>query len=117
MKDVTQGKRAVVMCKDLMDRERIASLLKIAGFKVEKAKSVEEIAEAELVVIDLEGFKDELVEVVRTLSEKGARLLCYGPHKDAEALKTARELGATVVSRDALFNSFPEVLRRVLTVG
>lgn len=83
--------RVVGFVDDLMDRSRLQSALPGLTF----ALWVEEAAGADVVLIDI-GRHVELVAPLRA-AMPGARLVCFGPHVDADGAVTARAAGADVV--------------------
>ena len=96
---------AVVLSTDLMDRSRFPEGTRF----VRRADDLP--ADAAVVVVDL--GRPDAVEGVRRLRTEGstARILAYGSHVDADALREARAAGCDrVLARSAFFADVPAAL-------
>jgi hypothetical protein len=90
--------RVVALVSDLMDRSRLSAA--VPG--IEAAADPAEIADADVVVVDLARYAGVLDDVRRRVP--GAFLVAYGPHVDDAALTAARASGADrVLSRSRFF--------------
>ena len=83
--------RIVAFVPDLMDRSRLATALSAVEF----VRGVEEIGDADVVVVDLARHGTDLRSI--RLAAPSTRIVGYGPHVDDAALARARSDGADVV--------------------
>jgi hypothetical protein len=83
--------RVCALVTDLMDRSKVSNA--IAG--VEFVRDVAACAGADVVIVDLARFLDDVAALRASLP--AARLVCFGPHVDDEAAEAARATGADLV--------------------
>jgi hypothetical protein len=74
------------------------------------------VAECAAVVADLGALGDDPGSVAR-LVRRGAPVLAFGPHVEADALAAARRDGAMVLPRGAFLARLPELLADALGAG
>jgi hypothetical protein len=84
-------RRVVGLVGDLMDRTRLMGAIP----DLEVVERAADVADAEVVVVDLARHADVLGEV--RSAAPGAFVVAFGPHVDDEALAAARAAGADVV--------------------
>jgi hypothetical protein len=90
--------RVVALVDDLMDRSRITAAVP----DTVTTRTTGDVAGADVVVVDLGGHGDALVDV-RDLAPD-AFVVAFGRHDDADALKAARVAGADrVLARSKFF--------------
>ena len=98
------GKRVLLVTADLVFRSKLAAVVAAAGGEVTRDEGL-----CDLAVLELEGAAAGRVgELVR----RGIPVLAFGSHVRADALRAAREAGATAVP-----NSQVEVRLRELLNG
>ena len=110
---MTTSPAVAVLSGDLFFRAKIEAVAKAAGVPVRFAGSVEEARDAATVLVDLADGAPA-IEAVKTLkAQAGAPVvLAFGPHKEGEAFRAAREAGADrVLARSAFVERLPELLR------
>jgi hypothetical protein len=83
--------RVVALASDLMDRSKLSAAIEGIAF----ARDAGECAGAEVVIVDLARFADDVGALRRALPD--ARIVAFGPHVDEEAAASARAAGADVV--------------------
>jgi DNA-binding NarL/FixJ family response regulator len=83
--------RIVAFVSELMDRSRISAI--VDG--IEFVTAVDDVRDADVVVVDLARFAD-LVAAVRAAAP-AARVVAYGAHVDEALLDRARQDGADLV--------------------
>ena len=83
--------RVCALVADLMDRSKVSAA--VSG--VEFVRSAEACAEADVVIVDLAKFGEQ-VPSLRAASPS-VRLVCFGPHVEEASAAAAREAGADVV--------------------
>ena len=99
--------RVVALVSDLMDRSRLSAAVP----DIELVSDPAEIADADVVVIDLSRYAAALGEVRRRAP--GTFLVAYGPHVDDAALMAARAAGADrVLPRSRFFTDAATALSR-----
>ena len=88
--------RVVALVTDLMDRSRLTNAIPDVTFAL--------APDAEVVILDLARGVQQVASV--RAANPTARIVCYGPHVDDEAMATARTAGAdVVVARSQFFRS------------
>ncbi len=102
-----------VLSGDLFFRAKIEAVAKAAGVPVRFAGSAEEARGASTVLVDLaDGAR--AIEAVGALKAgpEAPVVVAFGPHREGEAFKRAREAGADrVLARSAFVERLPELLR------
>ena len=110
---MTTSSGVAVLCRDLFFRAKIDAMAKAAGVPIRFAGSAEEAEGATTVLVDLaDGAR--AIEAVQALKARtGAPVVvAFGPHKEGEAFRAAREAGADrVLARSAFVERLPELLR------
>jgi hypothetical protein len=90
--------RVCALVSDLMDRSKISAAIPDAVF----VREVAACAEADVVIVDLARFGDQVAAVRAFLPS--ARLVCFGPHVDEASAAAASADGAdTVMPRSKFF--------------
>lgn len=83
---------AVQVGSNLMDASRFEAAVESNGYRFERWA---ELRGDEVPVVAFVDLEDDLSDdAIRTLSERGTRVVAYGPHVDDMALVRARSLGA-----------------------
>ena len=110
---MTASLAVTVLTGDLFFRAKIEAVARAAGVPVVFAGSVEEIESAKTVLVDLaDGAR--AIEAVQALKARAGApvVVAFGPHKEGEAFRAAREAGADrVLARSAFVERLPELLR------
>jgi hypothetical protein len=90
--------RVCALVSDLMDRSKISA----AVSDVEFVRTADACADADVVVVDLARFGDQVVAV--RAAAPTARLVCFGPHVDEDGAAAANAAGADrVLPRSQFF--------------
>jgi DNA-binding NarL/FixJ family response regulator len=111
---------AVIAVSDLMFQPRITAAAQALGLRVRIADSAETAREAiagapAVVVVDLQERNADATQIILAAKAAGARVLAFGRHTDAGALRAARRAGAdTVVPRSELAEELPRLLEALL---
>jgi hypothetical protein len=84
------GSAIYLLTRDLLFRSKLAGVATGAGWKVTRDATTCERAVVEL---GATGWEDRLRELIG----RGIPAIVFGPHVDAELLRRARTMGATVV--------------------
>lgn len=93
---------AGVLSANLLDVDRIEQAAGTRGYRVERIGSQEGVHHQAVVFVDLEHPAAD--GVVRSATERGVRVVAFGPHVDDVAMARARSLGATeAVPRSRFF--------------
>ena len=103
----------VVLTGDLFFRAKIEAVAKAAGVPVGFVRSAEEARGASTVLVDL-ADGDRAIEAVVALKAgpEAPLVVAFGPHREGEAFKRAREAGADrVLARSAFVERLPELLQ------
>jgi tryptophan synthase alpha subunit len=102
-----------VLTLDLFFRAKIEAVAKAVGVPVRFAGSTAEAQGATTVLVDLaDGAR--AIEAVRALKRDSEApvVVAFGPHREGEAFRKAREAGADrVLARSAFVERLPELLR------
>jgi len=83
--------RVCALVSDLMDRSRLSGAIEGLEF----ARDAAECAGADVVLVDLARFGDEVRAVRKAAPD--ARVVCFGPHVDEAGAEAAVSAGADVV--------------------
>jgi hypothetical protein len=83
--------RVCALVSDLMDRSKLSGALGDVAF----VRTADTVADADVVVIDLARFGDQVAAV--RAAAPAARLVCFGPHVDEDAFAAANAAGADAV--------------------
>jgi DNA-binding response OmpR family regulator len=99
----------LALIPDLMFGTRVKETLSNAGYTVlladtqEESKSALLDASPELIILDLDAFASQVVDVVGQAKEAGVPVLGFGRHTESQALATAKAAGcAAAVARSRL---------------
>jgi ketopantoate hydroxymethyltransferase len=84
------GKRVLLVTRDLVFRSKLAGVIAAVGGAVTRDE-----AQCDLAVLELAG--EPAAERVAQLVRRGIPVLAFGAHVQPEALRAAREAGATAV--------------------
>jgi hypothetical protein len=110
---VTVAPAVAVLTVDLFFRAKIEAVARAAGVPVVFVGSVEEVESAKTVLVDLaDGAR--AIEAVSALKARpqAPLVVAFGPHREGEAFRRAREAGADrVLARSAFVERLPELLR------
>ncbi|MGH7550412.1 MAG: hypothetical protein ACREMD_04710 [Gemmatimonadota bacterium] len=113
----------VILTGDLFFRVKIEAVAEAVGTPVAFARSREEVERAledggvagsGRVLIDLSYREAEPTETIRTLKSRPEppHVVAFGPHRDGEAFRAARQAGADrVLARSAFVERLPKLLR------
>ena len=110
----------VIVVSDLMFQPRIAAAAEALGLRARTTASAEDAREAiaaapALAVVDLHERDADAIEIIRAAKSAGAKVLAFGRHTDAAALRAARLAGAdSVVPRSVLADGLPGLLEALL---
>ena len=114
------NRTVAIAVTDLMFQPRIDAAVRALGMHSTIADSPERLndalaAGAMLVVLDLHSHAFRPVEAITAARLRGARVLAFGRHTDADALRAARAAGADrVVPRSQLVEELPDLLHLLL---
>jgi DNA-binding NarL/FixJ family response regulator len=90
--------RVCALVTDLMDRSKISAAVGEVIF----VRSADACADADVVIVDLARFGDQVSALRAALPS--ARLICFGPHVDEASAEAASAAGAdTVLPRSKFF--------------
>ena len=93
----------LLLSDDLIFASRIAGAARAAGLEVRQVRSADQLADTARrlgvrgVIVDLAFPGLDLTALMQQLRGMGARVIAYGPHVDAELLRSARAAGCAVV--------------------
>jgi hypothetical protein len=106
-----EGRRVVVVSRDLMDRSRFEDVVLASGLVLEPWDR-EASWRPVVAFVDLgHGAADDAIS---NLAARGVRVVAYGPHVDDDSMARAATLGADVVlPRSKLFRSIADYLPRL----
>jgi hypothetical protein len=110
---VTASPPVAVLTGDLFFQAKIEAVAKAAGVPVRFAGSAEEARGAATVLVDLADGNRAIEAVGALKTGLGAPfVVAFGPHREGEAFRRAREAGADrVLARSAFVERLPELLR------
>lgn len=92
--------RVCALVSDLMDRSKISAAIDGVTF----VRSTDACAGADVVIVDLARFGDEVAAL--RVAAPAARLVCFGPHVDEASADAARAAGAdSVMPRSKFFRA------------
>jgi len=98
------GKRVLLVTVDLLFRSKLAAVVAAAGGEVTR-----DAEPCDLAVLELGGpAGDRIGELVR----RGVPVLAFGSHVRADALRAAREAGATAVPNSQVAERLAELLKK-----
>ena len=98
------GKRVLLLTADLVFRSKLAGVVAAAGGEVTR-----DAALCDLAVLELGGpGGDRIGELVG----RGVPVLAFGSHVRADALRVAREAGATAVPNSQVAERLAELLKK-----
>ncbi|HXV86012.1 MAG TPA: hypothetical protein VD793_04900 [Gemmatimonadales bacterium] len=84
----------LVVARDLVFRSKLEEIARASGWRVTRTLP------ARVAVLELGGWP--ALERVRELTAAGVPVLAFGSHVNAEALRAARQAGATAVPNSAV---------------
>ena len=97
------GKRVLLVTADLVFRSKLAGVVAAAGGEVTRDEAL-----CDLAVLELEGpGRDRVGELVR----RNVPVLAFGSHVRVDALRAAREAGATAVPNSQVETRLRELLK------
>jgi len=82
--------KVLLATRDLIFRAKLGAVVREGGGELVQGEGL-----TDLVVLDVEA--SGAIERIRGFVERGAAVLAFGPHVQAELLRAAREAGATAV--------------------
>jgi DNA-binding NarL/FixJ family response regulator len=98
--------RVVVLVDDLMDRSRVTA----AAPDAVAVRSIDDVADADVVVVDLGKHAGVLADV--RAKAPGAFVVAFGRHDDAATLRAAKDAGADrVLARSKFFADVGAAIR------
>ena len=110
----------LLLSDDLIFTSRVAGTARDLGFTIKAARSAEALvalaraATPRCVILDLANPGLAVADLLRRLRDLGAplpRVVAYGPHVDAAALRAAREAGCDpVLPRSKFVEELPRAL-------
>lgn len=120
--------KILLVSPDLLATSRIAALARPLPARVETLRNLDDQPPAgpfDLVLLDLQGIPGDaavivaqvarLVERQQGATDRGAKIVAFGPHVQRDRLADAQAAGAdAAVSRGELLGSFPGLVRRWL---
>jgi len=95
--------RVLVATRDLFFRAKLGAVVQAAG-----AETVRDESACDLAVIELGGDAEPRI---RALVARGIPVLAFGSHVNADALRAAREAGATAVPNSQVEQTLAERIR------
>jgi DNA-binding NtrC family response regulator len=118
---ITGARKLLVIMSDLLFRSKIDEVARRLGLELRVAKSPEQLerqlaaGEPALVIIDLEETTlDPFAAIAKVRgAAPGAEILGFAGHGNVEAIRRAREGGATVLARSGFTVQLPALLTRV----
>ena len=96
--------RVLLATRDLFFRSKLGAVVQAAG-----AEDVRDESACDLAVIELGGLDAEAR--IRGLVARGIPVLAFGSHVKADALRAAREAGATAVPNSEVERALAERIR------
>lgn len=115
------ARKLLVIMSDLLFRSKIDEVARRVGLELRVAKSPEQLArqlsagEPALAIIDLEEATLDPFVAIETVrkSAPGAAILGFAGHGNVDAIRRAREGGATVLARSGFTVQLPLLLTEV----
>ncbi len=98
------AKRVLVETRDLLFRSKLAATVTAAGGEVTR-----DVAACDVVVVDL-GPPDAM-ERIRSFVARGVPVVAHGSHVRTDALRAARQAGATAVPNSQVEQTLSELVR------
>jgi hypothetical protein len=93
--------RVLLATRDLFFRSKLGAVVQAAGGELTRDEAACDVA-----VIELGGLDAE--ERIRGLVARGIHVLAFGSHVEADALRAAREAGATAVPNSEVERALAE---------
>jgi hypothetical protein len=120
--------KILLVSPDLLATSRIAALARPLPARVETLRNLDDQPPAgpfDLVLLDLQGIPGDAAVIVAQVArlvdrqqgetDRGAKIVAFGPHVQRDRLADAQAAGAdAAVSRGELLGSFPGLVRRWL---
>ena len=118
---IAGARKLLLVMSDLLFRSKIDEVARRLGLELRVAKSPEQLdrqlaaGEPSLAIVDLEETAlDSFAAIARIRSASPATpVLGFAGHGNVEAIKRARESGATVLARSGFTAQLPELLTQV----
>ncbi len=109
--ELSGGERVVALVRDLVFAARVRGVASGAMVTQGSAEVLEAVGpETRLLIVELEA--PEAQAVIEGGLERGAgRVVAFAPHVYEEALASARDVGAEVITRGAFVRQLPELVR------
>jgi DNA-binding NtrC family response regulator len=115
------ARKLLLIMSDLLFRSKIDEVARRLGLELRVAKSPEQLdrqlaaGEPALAIVDLEeSGLDAFAAIMRIRTgSPGAPILGFAGHGNVEAIRRAREAGATVLARSGFTAQLPELLTQV----
>jgi hypothetical protein len=98
------GKRVLLVTTDLMFRSKLAAVVAAAGGEVTRDEGLCDLAVVELGAAAV----DRVVDLVR----RSVPVLAFGSHVRPDALRAARDAGATAVPNSQVVERLAELLKK-----
>lgn len=95
--------RVLLATRDLLFRSKLGAVVQTAGGELTRDEGV-----CELAVIELGGDAEQRI---RAFVARGIPVLAFGSHVNADALRAAREAGATAVPNSQVEQALAERIR------
>ncbi|TMC57894.1 MAG: hypothetical protein E6J26_05705 [Chloroflexi bacterium] len=110
-------KRALLSVPDLFFAPRIADVLKRLGYTMAEVDPAETAFDGVgLLVVQLEGARDQWLNLIERAHYAHVPVLAFGRHTDAVALRAARQAGATrAVPNSQLMAELPQLIEQLGT--
>ena len=121
MPPIAGARKLLLVMSDLLFRSKIDEVARRLGLELRVAKSPEQLdrqlaaGEPALSIVDLEeGALDSFAAIARIrTASPGTPVLGFAGHGNVEAIRRAREGGATVLARSGFTAQLPELLTQV----
>lgn len=118
---IAGARKLLVIMSDLLFRSKIDEVARRLGLELRVAKSPEQLArqlsagEPALAIIDLEETTLDPFAAIETVrqSAPGVAILGFAGHGNVDAIRRAREGGATVLARSGFTVQLPALLTEV----
>lgn len=119
--ETTSGPQIVALIRDLFFSVKVGNELKAHGYTPVIVKTVDQFAgvlaerQPALALIDIgaHGDWERIRSLVTDPATADVPIIAFGPHKDVDGLRAAKEAGVSrVVSNGQLHASLPELVKR-----
>lgn len=118
---IEHARRVLVVMSDLLFRSKVDEVARHVGLELRAAKSLEQLdrhlaaGAPAIAIVDLEESTfDPFVAIARVVaSAPGVPVLGFAGHGNADALRSGRDAGATVLARSGFNSRLPELLVQV----